>query len=47
MDKNEKTSPKIAKIASRLLKKSHSKKVRRVSGSALTQARDKNKKKRA
>lgn len=41
MAKNEITSKKVAKIASKLLKKSSNKKVKAVSGSALTQAPDK------
>jgi hypothetical protein len=47
MARNEKTSPRIAKIASKILRKSKSKKVKSVSASALTQAADKKKKKRA
>ena len=42
--KNEKTSPKVAKIASELLRKdSTSKKVKSVAASALSQAPDKSK----
>lgn len=42
MAKNEKTSTKVAKVASKLLKNPKSpKKVKRVAGSALTQASDK------
>lgn len=42
MAANEKTSGRIAKIASKLLrKKSTSEKVKKVAGSALTQAADK------
>lgn len=46
MAKNERTSPRVAKMASKLLKKSTSKKVKSVSASALTQAADKKKKSR-
>jgi len=46
MGKNEKTSPKVASTASKLLKNPKSSKdVKSVSGSALTQAPDKKKKK--
>ena len=38
MGKNEKTSKKVAKKASELLRKSKSKKVKSVAASALTQA---------
>jgi hypothetical protein len=44
MSKNEKTSKGVAKIASKLLKNSRSKKVKTVSASALTQTPDKKKK---
>lgn len=45
MANNEKTSKKIATIASKLLRDdSSSKEVKRVAGSALTQAADKKKK---
>lgn len=45
MGKNEKTSKRVAKIASELLKdKKTSKKVKSVAASALTQAADKKKK---
>ena len=47
MGKNEKTSKRVAKIASRLLRnKKIGKKVKSVAGSALTQAPDKKKKKK-
>jgi len=42
---NKKTSPKIAKIASNLMKTSKVKKVRRVAASDLAQAKGKKKKK--
>lgn len=45
MAKNEKTSISVAKAASRLLKMSKSKPVKKVSASALTQAPDRRKKK--
>lgn len=45
MTKNEKTSKKVSRKASYLLKKSKSKKVRSVSARALTQAPDRKKKK--
>lgn len=46
MAKNEKTSPKVAKIASELLKNPKTPaKVKSVAASALTQAPDKKKKK--
>ena len=46
MAKNEKTSPKVAKIASKLLRNSKTpKEVKIVAASALTQAADKKKKK--
>jgi hypothetical protein len=46
MGKNEKTSPKVASTAAKLLKsKNSSKDVKQVAGSALTQASDKKKKK--
>jgi hypothetical protein len=44
MAKNEKTSKRVAKKASWLLRKSHSRKVKSVSGSALTQVADKKRK---
>lgn len=40
MAKNEKTSPRVARIAARLMKRSKSRKVRTVSASALTQSAD-------
>jgi len=46
MARNEKTSKKVASKASKLLRKSKSKTVRSVAGSALTQAPDKKKRKR-
>jgi hypothetical protein len=46
MAKNEKTSPRVAKKASSLLRKHPSKKVKSVAASALTQAADKPKKKK-
>lgn len=46
MAKNEKTSPRVARIAARLLRRSGSKKVRAVSASALTQSADRRKKRR-
>ncbi|MDO8468446.1 MAG: hypothetical protein Q7S29_01685 [Candidatus Peribacter sp.] len=46
MAKNEKTSPRVARIAARLLKRSGSKKVRAVSASALTQSADRRRKRR-
>lgn len=46
MAKNEKTSKKVARKASKLLRKSRSKKVRSVSASALTQAPDKRKRRK-
>lgn len=46
MAKNEKTSPKVAKIASKLLRNPKTpKEVKIVAASALTQASDKKKKK--
>lgn len=46
MGNNEKTSPKIASIASKLLRSPKTpKKVKQVAASALTQAADKKKKK--
>lgn len=46
MAKNEKTSPKVAKIASKLLRNPKTpKEVKTVAASALTQAADKKKKK--
>jgi len=45
MAKNEHTSPRVAKKASKLLRKSKSKPVKSVSASALTQAKDRKKKK--
>ena len=46
MAKNEKTSPKVAKIASKLLRNPKTpKEVKSVAASALTQAADKKKKK--
>lgn len=48
MWKNEKTSPKVAKIASKILKnKQSSKDSKSVAGSALTQTKDKPKNKAA
>lgn len=46
MTKNEKTSKRVAKLASGLLKSSKSKTVKSVAASGLTQAADRNKKKR-
>lgn len=46
MAKNEKTSKGVAKLASRLLKKSKSKTVKSVAASDLTQAADHKKRKR-
>ncbi|MDD5041121.1 MAG: hypothetical protein PHX87_00360 [Candidatus Peribacteraceae bacterium] len=46
MAKNEKTSPRVARIAARLLKRSKSKKVRAVSASVLTQASDRRRRRR-
>jgi hypothetical protein len=43
MAKNEKTTPRVAKKASQLLRKSRSKQVRSVAASDLTQAADKKK----
>lgn len=46
MGRNEKTSPKVAKIASELLRNPNTpKKVKTVAASALTQSPDKKKKK--
>jgi len=46
MARNEKTSKRVARTASKLLRKSKSRKVRSVSGSALTQAPDRKRRKR-
>ncbi|MDD5103019.1 MAG: hypothetical protein PHX93_01315 [Candidatus Peribacteraceae bacterium] len=46
MTKNERTSPRVARIAARLLRRSKSRKVRAVSASALTQAPDRRRKRR-
>ena len=46
MAKNEKTSKKVGKTASKLLKNSKSKKVKSVAGSALTQRPDRKRNKK-
>ncbi|MDD4287018.1 MAG: hypothetical protein PHO20_05805 [Candidatus Peribacteraceae bacterium] len=46
MARNEKTSPRVARIAARLMKRSKSRKVRTVSASALTQSADRSRAKK-